>query len=406
MKRLLIGTIAFLMIISTAYAQMTVRDIDNNLLMQVSDEGTAGSLSLPSGGDPSVTANKLYNKNGSLYWNGSELAESGSPDGDWVVSGSDMYSAVSGCVGIGDSAPSHTLDVAGKIGINHKQIIFLPDQVDFNGSLFLGDGGMELSHHSSNEGQLNTALGIMALDEIDTGYRNTAVGSGAQRQNWTGYDNTCCGCMAGYSNMDGHCNTILGAYADYLNNGGSRNTIIGESAGRNGTLKSGNIFIGYRAGYYETGDSKLYIENSNSDSPLIWGDFANDRVVINGNSTHNTNNRTLFINGSAGGTGDWNNDSDRRMKKNIETIHDALGKVMRLRGVNFEWKETGHHESGVKMGFIAQEAETVIPEVVSNHDDHYSMQYASITALLVEAVKDQQKIIEKQQKRIEALEDR
>jgi hypothetical protein len=138
----------------------------------------------------------------------------------------------------------------------------------------------------------------------------------------------------------------------------------------------------------------LYIENSNSISPLIWGDFAQDQVVINGASTDNGSDRTFFVNGSAGGTGVWNNDSDGRMKKNVQTIPAALEKVLRLRGVNFEWRETEHHEPGVKMGFIAQEAEDVIPEVVNNHNDHYSMQYASITALLVEAMKEQQNEIE------------
>jgi predicted RNase H-like nuclease (RuvC/YqgF family) len=46
------------------------------------------------------------------------------------------------------------------------------------------------------------------------------------------------------------------------------------------------------------------------------------------------------------------------------------------------------------MGFIAQEAEKVIPEVVSKANNHYAMQYAPVTALLVEAVKTQQKQIE------------
>ena len=49
------------------------------------------------------------------------------------------------------------------------------------------------------------------------------------------------------------------------------------------------------------------------------------------------------------------------------------------------------------MGFIAQEAVNIIPEVVDNEGDLMSMQYAPITALLVEAIKEQQKQIEKLQ---------
>jgi len=99
--------------------------------------------------------------------------------------------------------------------------------------------------------------------------------------------------------------------------------------------------------------------------------------------------RKLWVNGDAGGTDSWHNDSDRRLKKNITTIPDALERVKKLRGVNFEWKDTKNHSQGLQMGFIAQEAKEVIPEVVEKKGEYYSMQYAPITALLVEAVKIQ-----------------
>jgi len=58
------------------------------------------------------------------------------------------------------------------------------------------------------------------------------------------------------------------------------------------------------------------------------------------------------------------------------------------------------------MGFIAQEALEVIPEVVDTVNKTYSMQYAPITAILVEAIKEQQKIIETQKSKISNLENR
>ncbi|MFH2094997.1 MAG: hypothetical protein ABIJ16_04790, partial [Bacteroidota bacterium] len=42
-----------------------------------------------------------------------------------------------------------------------------------------------------------------------------------------------------------------------------------------------NVFIGNQAGYNETGSSLLYIDNSDTDEPLIYGDFATDKVTIN-----------------------------------------------------------------------------------------------------------------------------
>jgi aspartate/methionine/tyrosine aminotransferase len=76
---------------------------------------------------------------------------------------------------------------------------------------------------------------------------------------------------------------------------------------------------------------------------------------------------------------------------------------MQLRGVNFEWNDQSV-EPGKRMGFVAQEAEKVIPEVVNTKGEYMSMQYAPITALLVEAVKEQQKIISVQNNKLDNLE--
>jgi uncharacterized small protein (DUF1192 family) len=65
---------------------------------------------------------------------------------------------------------------------------------------------------------------------------------------------------------------------------------------------------------------------------------------------------------------------------------------MRLNGVSFNWKESGKHD----IGLIAEEVGTVVPEVVAyenNGVDAKSVDYARLTALLIEAVKEQQKTI-------------
>ena len=91
------------------------------------------------------------------------------------------------------------------------------------------------------------------------------------------------------------------------------------------------------------------------------------------------------------------------LKQNIQNIPNALEKVRQLRGVNFEFKSKENFPAGKQMGFIAQEAQKVIPEVVVEGDGMYGMSYAPITALLVEAVKEQQKIIEQLQSEIDEL---
>lgn len=113
----------------------------------------------------------------------------------------------------------------------------------------------------------------------------------------------------------------------------------------------------------------------------------------------------FYVHGNAGGTGSWNTTSDARLKKNIKTIESPLSKVLKLRGVSYEWLD--ETKSGKQIGFIAQETLEVLPEVVTGTEQTtYSMQYAPITALLVEAIKEQQKLIEELRSKNSKLEEK
>jgi hypothetical protein len=95
----------------------------------------------------------------------------------------------------------------------------------------------------------------------------------------------------------------------------------------------------------------------------------------------------------------WSVYSSRRWKTNIQTLHDALAKVEQLRGVSYDLKASGKHEVGV----IAEEVGAVVPEVVSyeeNGKDARGVDYSRLTALLIEATKEQQALIHKQQEQI------
>ena len=136
-----------------------VKDSDANVLIQVNDEGTTGAITLPAGSTPVTVTNKLYNVGGTLYWNGIALGTAGGNCG-WTDDGT-VVRLTTGTdkVGIGDTSTTHTLDVAGKIGINDTQVLYLPDQSDFFGTLYLGDGGGSLSHISGFDGRYNTGIG-------------------------------------------------------------------------------------------------------------------------------------------------------------------------------------------------------------------------------------------------------
>ena len=110
----------------------------------------------------------------------------------------------------------------------------------------------------------------------------------------------------------------------------------------------------------------------------------------------NTNTATTSANLQFNGTnltcaGTVTANSDERLKKNVKTIDDALNKVRGLRGVEYDHKNTGDH----CLGLIAQEVEQIIPDVVyEDATGVKSVAYQNIVALLIEAVKDQQRQID------------
>ena len=97
--------------------------------------------------------------------------------------------------------------------------------------------------------------------------------------------------------------------------------------------------------------------------------------------------------------------SDVRLKKNIKTIPNALEKVQQLRGVEFEFTNSGKDS----VGLIAQEVENVIPQVVltteqNNLPDMKLVNYASLVGVLVEAIKEQQLQIDDLKAQVSLLE--
>ena len=97
---------------------------------------------------------------------------------------------------------------------------------------------------------------------------------------------------------------------------------------------------------------------------------------------------TLHVQGNAYITGvttstDFDSLSDFNLKTNIHQIEDSLSKVIQIRGVTFNWKDTNRGSAGV----IAQEVEKVLPELVSGEETK-TVNYNGVIGALVEAVKE------------------
>jgi hypothetical protein len=134
----------------------------------------------------------------------------------------------------------------------------------------------------------------------------------------------------------------------------------------NTTTDNGNYKLQINGDLYATNARFTNVANSGYDRPL--------NITVDGTLTTST--------------------SDQRLKKNIETIPHALDKVLLMRGVTFNWKDSSMPKR--MMGMIAQEVLQVVPELVfqNRKDGFYGINYGETTGLLVEAIKEQQKLIE------------
>jgi hypothetical protein len=99
----------------------------------------------------------------------------------------------------------------------------------------------------------------------------------------------------------------------------------------------------------------------------------------------------------------WTTYSSRRWKRDIVPIAGSLELVGRLEGVRYFWKESGKAD----IGLIAEDVGRVLPEIVQFDEDGInaeSIDYARIVAVLIEAVKEQQRQIDQLQKKIKEIE--
>lgn len=93
---------------------------------------------------------------------------------------------------------------------------------------------------------------------------------------------------------------------------------------------------------------------------------------------------------------DFNATSDINLKENIEPISGSLNVLSQMNPVSFNWKETGDKS----YGFIAQEIEEILPDIVDEHNGIKSISYIQIISFLVDAVKNQEERIKKLEERL------
>ena len=129
-------------------------------------------------------------------------------------------------------------------------------------------------------------------------------------------------------------------------------------------------------------DDAISATRFHGDGSNLTGIDATTLTDSGGNIKIQANPNGIVITGIATAT-DFDSTSDVRLKTNIHVVDEALDKVNRLRGVSFDWKESGKSSYGV----IAQELEVVLPELVHG-DDPKRVNYNGIIGVLIESIKE------------------
>ena len=158
------------------------------------------------------------------------------------------------------------------------------DALKFNVSASFNTALGHKSLWSNTNGEKNVAVGYSSLYENITGSQNTSTGYEAMQYNTGGSYNSAYGFNSLRNNVGGSNNVAFGMQALYSTQG-DNNTAIGRNAGMMNTTGAGNVFIGFSAGNntnYQTASNKLAIANSDTETPLIAGDFSAATLKVNG----------------------------------------------------------------------------------------------------------------------------
>jgi len=329
-----------------------IRFPDNSLMTSA---GVGSASSLVSATDAVVTADNDANGSGNIRLR---------------IDGSDKLTITnSGNIGIGTTVPGATLDLKGNMVIRDGQAInFRSDDVTTTGHIQSVAGGLYLSG--------NIGIGTSPLTNLHV-FRSNSGGA------------------ASVAASTGNSGLILegtDANFDFAMPASGAMGIRWHSPGFN---SQGAIsYYGPATSFPFPGERLSFRTGGVSDRMVITsaGNVGIGTIVPGS---------TLEVNGSICG-GSCSVFSSRRWKTNIQPINRALNKIQRLRGVSYDWKENGKHE----IGLIAEEVGEVIPEVVTyeeNGKDARAVDYARLVAVLIEAVKEQQKQIEELKGQVKSL---
>jgi hypothetical protein len=156
-----------------------------------------------------------------------------------------------------------------------------------------------------------------------------------------------------------------------------------------------------RWSFMTDGDNAGIYNDEDNQWQIYFTEASSTWLYFNGAARLQTTNDGATLTGTLTASTNVTANSDIRLKTNIVTIEDALKKTLSLRGVTFDRVDV---ELPRQLGVIAQEVEEVFPEVVYTDENGIkSVAYGNLTAVLIEAIKEQQKQIDELREEIKNL---
>jgi len=245
----------------------------------------------------------------------------------------------------------------------------------------------------TNIGDYSTALGF---NTKASGYGSVALGAGTNSSgrgsvalNYTSQATGDYSTSMGTSIASGVCAVAIGgittASGNFTLSMGSSTTASGDYSISAGNYTTAQAFASLVIGKY----------NTITGTTTSW--VTTDPIFVIGNGSYESpaNALTVLKDGNMTIAGTLTQNSDIRLKEKIVPLNHALDAIAQITPVYYDFKDKTSHPAERQIGFIAQEIEPLFPELVSKDSQGIlSVDYSKMTAVLLQAVKEQQAVIQ------------